>query len=110
MAWGRLVAAGRGAALGLAGGGLAASGLAALVLLALLTKALEEATAHVRANPEIDGLFAALLELKPVIRGFFDALLVMAEDPAVRKSRLGLLQTVSALANGIVDLTLMEGF
>jgi len=75
-----------------------------------LLGALAAATERVRANPEIDGLFGALTDLKPHIRAFFDAVLVMAEDAEVRKSRLGLLQAIGALGNGIVDLTLMEGF
>ncbi len=75
-----------------------------------LLRALESATERVKANPEIDGLFGALVALKPYIRSFFDELLVMAPEPEVRKSRLGLLQAIGALPNGIVDLTLMEGF
>ena len=65
-----------------------------------------------RVNPEssVDELFRALEELKPLIRRFFDEILVMTEDPELRKSRLGLLQGISALTEGIVDLTVMEGF
>ena len=34
----------------------------------------------------------------------------MAEDLEVRKSRLGLCQAVSGLADGIADLSKVEGF
>ena len=54
----------------------------------------------------IDGLFGAI----PVIEEFFDKVLVMAEDPAVRGNRLGLLQQIAGLANGIADLSRLEGF
>ncbi len=34
----------------------------------------------------------------------------MVEDAEVRDTRLGVLQAISALSEGIVDLTLLEGF
>jgi glycyl-tRNA synthetase beta subunit len=36
--------------------------------------------------------------------------MVHVEDQAVRRNRLGLLQAISALAHGRVDLSLMSGF
>ena len=51
-----------------------------------------------------------LAELKPVIDRFFDDLLVMAEDEDVRAARLGLLQHISRLPEGLADLTLLSGF
>ena len=68
------------------------------------------ASRRVNALSSLDDLFQVLLELKPHIRRFFDDILVMAEDPDERHSRLGLLQALSALPDGIVDLTVMEGF
>jgi len=35
---------------------------------------------------------------------------VMAEDPAVRTNRLGLLQQIAALADGVADFSRLEGF
>jgi glycyl-tRNA synthetase beta chain len=55
-------------------------------------------------------LLAALEGLRPTISRFFDDVLVMDPDEAVRRSRLGLLQAISALPEGIVDLSLIEGF
>lgn len=57
-----------------------------------------------------DGLFRAFLPAVPVVNRFFEAVLVMAEDPAVRANRLGLLQRVAGLAEGTLDLARLEGF
>lgn len=46
----------------------------------------------------------------PVVNRFFDAVLVMADDPAVRHNRLGLLQRLAALMAGAADLSKLEGF
>ena len=48
----------------------------------------------------------ALVSFKPAIERFFTDVLVMAEDPAVRRNRLGLLQSIRELADGIVDLAM----
>ncbi len=48
--------------------------------------------------------------LIPSINRFFEAVLVMAEDPAVRANRLGMLQRIAALANGVADFSKLEGF
>jgi glycyl-tRNA synthetase beta subunit len=44
------------------------------------------------------------------ITRFFDEVLVMDEDSAVRLNRLGLLQRIVALADGVADLSRLEGF
>ena len=36
----------------------------------------------------------------PAVNRFFDAVLVMAEDPRLRQNRLGMLQRIAALATG----------
>jgi glycyl-tRNA synthetase beta subunit len=46
----------------------------------------------------------------PAISKFFDEVLVMAEDPAVRANRLGLLQRIAAMAKGVADFSKLEGF
>lgn len=53
---------------------------------------------------------ASLQELQPVINRFFDEVLVMDEDESVRHNRLALLQRVAALADGVADLSYLEGF
>lgn len=47
------------------------------------------------------------LEMKPVIDGFFDKVLVMAEDPNVRRNRLALLLELDALLSEIADFSLV---
>ena len=50
----------------------------------------------------------ALAALKAPVDTFFDAVLVMAEDPAVRQNRLGLLQRLRALFLDVADLSLIS--
>jgi glycyl-tRNA synthetase len=57
-----------------------------------------------------DAFLNAFLPIIPVINRFFDEVLVMAEDESTRKNRLGLLQRVSALSSGVVDMSYLEGF
>ncbi len=58
----------------------------------------------------VDELLNAMLPLIPAINTFFDKVLVMADDPAVRDNRLGMLQQIAGLAVGIADLSKLEGF
>ena len=58
----------------------------------------------------VDEFFAVLLPMIPAISGFFDKVLVMADDPLLRANRLGLLQRVAALAAGLADFSKLEGF
>jgi len=58
----------------------------------------------------VDEFFTRFTPMIPAINRFFDAVLVMAEDPAVRANRLGLLQGIAALARNTADLSLLEGF
>ena len=75
-----------------------------------LYEAYEQAQVQVASEQSADALFTALVALQPAIRRFFDEVLVMDKDMDLRRNRLGLLQAISALAYGIVDLTVMEGF
>ena len=75
-----------------------------------LYQAYQRVAGRVNSSSMPDEFLGALLELKPFIEQFFVDILVMAEDQAVRQSRLGLLQAISALPTGIVDLRVMEGF
>ena len=64
----------------------------------------------ITSQSAIEELLAAVAKMAPFITGFFDAVLVMAEDQAVREYRLALVQHVSSLTDGIVDLSRLEGF
>ncbi len=69
-----------------------------------------QAAEQVQANPSVPTLMQALEDLRPLIARFFEDVLVMSKDTAVRQNRLALLQAIGALADGIVDLSQMEGF
>jgi glycyl-tRNA synthetase len=58
----------------------------------------------------IEEFFAALAGLIAPITAFFDKVLVMHEDQAIRQTRQALLQRIWQLADGIVDLSKVEGF
>ena len=72
----------------------------------------ETSLATVRAKGPVspDSCLQAFLPMIPAINHFFDIVLVMAEEPAVRQNRLGLLQRIAALADGVADLSKLEGF
>ncbi|HSH68336.1 MAG TPA: glycine--tRNA ligase subunit beta [Deferrisomatales bacterium] len=48
-------------------------------------------------------------KLKAAVDGFFEAVMVMAEDPAVRDNRLALLGTVARLFRGVAEFTRIAG-
>ncbi len=63
-----------------------------------------------RRAGSVDDLLNAFTPVIPVINAFFDKVLVMDEDAAVRANRLGILQHISGLADGIADFSKLEGF
>jgi glycyl-tRNA synthetase len=75
-----------------------------------LYQSLLTAEAQVSAKADVGTLLHAFTPLVPLIQAFFDAVLVMAEDAALREVRLALLQRIAALASGIADLSHLEGF
>ncbi len=75
-----------------------------------LYEALLAVEGKVSPDSEVDDLFNLFLPLIPPIETFFDNVLVMAEDEALRIARLALLQRIARLADGIVDLSRLEGF
>ncbi|MBK9210257.1 MAG: glycine--tRNA ligase subunit beta [Anaerolineales bacterium] len=58
----------------------------------------------------VDEFLEIVAKLIPSITAFFDKVLVMAEDEKVKENRLGLLQKIASLSNGIADLSKLEGF
>ncbi|MCW5874631.1 MAG: glycine--tRNA ligase subunit beta [Anaerolineales bacterium] len=75
-----------------------------------LLAAVQAAEAAPRAAGSVDDMLAAFAPMIPAINTFFDKVMVMSEDAAVRRNRLGLLQRVAALAHGVADLSKLEGF
>lgn len=75
-----------------------------------LYAALQEAEKAPRAPGSVQDFMQAFLPLIPVINQFFEDVLVMAEDQQVRHNRLGLLQKIARLAEGVADMSRLEGF
>jgi glycyl-tRNA synthetase len=72
--------------------------------------ALQAAEAAGRFPGSVDDFLNAFIPMIPAIDKFFDDVLVMVEDQAVRANRLGLLQRIKALADGVADMSKLEGF
>ena len=75
-----------------------------------LLAAYQAAAPSVQTAGDVAALDAALRALAGPINAFFDKVLVMAEDEALRRARLGLLQHIAALSDGIAELALLQGF
>jgi len=76
----------------------------------MLYQALLKAEMAIRDPRDVDACLKAFEPLIPVINTFFDAVMVMAEEQAVRENRLGLLQRIAALVKPAADLSYLEGF
>jgi glycyl-tRNA synthetase len=63
-----------------------------------------------KEDPTLNQILSAIQKMIPAINAFFDEVLVMDENQAVRENRLGLLQEIAALTAGVVDLSKLEGF
>ena len=72
--------------------------------------ALAEATAAFRPAASVAAFAETLSPAVPAINTFFDKVMVMDQDPAVRANRLALLGRVASLASGLADLSKVEGF
>ncbi len=72
--------------------------------------ALQTAESADREPGSVNGFLSAFEPIIPAIDRFFDEVMVMAEDQALRENRLGLLQRVVRLAAGVADLSKLEGF
>ena len=75
-----------------------------------LSTALLEAEGNVRAPGQVDDFLNAFLPMIPAVNRFFDQVLVMTDDERQRYNRLGLLQRIADLAEGVADLSRLEGF
>ena len=76
----------------------------------IVVEAFQAADRVVTLESDISLLFETLMPMIAPINLFFDEVLVMAPDQVLRENRLGLLQRIAGLTNGIVDLRRMEGF
>jgi len=70
-----------------------------------LRTAVNEAT----ARREYTGALGRLAQLRPAVDAFFDQVMVMDEDPALRANRLSLLAQLQGLFSGVADLSRLPG-
>lgn len=75
-----------------------------------LLAALEAAEASRREPGSVDNFLNIFLPMIPAINRFFDEVLVMAENRSQRENRLGMLQRVAHLTDGVADFSRLEGF
>lgn len=75
-----------------------------------LREALEKAEAVERATGSVDDFLNAFIPMITAVDKFFEDVLVMVEDDKVRDNRLALLQRIAALAEGVADMSRLEGF
>ncbi len=77
-----------------------------------LYAAYQNAAAQLALDPggSVDAFLRAFLPLLPAVTAFFDKVLVNADDAALRRSRLALLQAISAMQQGRADLSQLSGF
>jgi glycyl-tRNA synthetase len=77
-------------------------------------KALFEGVQNARKGIQTETTFENALgqieKLVPLINGFFDKVLVMVEDEALRNTRLGMLQAIAGLLKPFADISRLEGF
>ena len=60
---------------------------------------------NARASADMAAQFEALASLRPHVDEFFDKVMVMAEDPAMRRNRLALLQEIERLFLRLADVS-----
>lgn len=79
-----------------------------------VSKSVKEAFANVRPEDAASleeayvSVNAAIAEIRPVVDGFFDEVMVMDEDAALRKNRLALMAGVGALFSANADFTKIQ--
>jgi glycyl-tRNA synthetase beta chain len=65
----------------------------------------EKNVSELLAQKDMDAAFGQIAGLKPGVDAFFDSVLVMDEDPKVRRNRLALLQRISELFARLADFS-----
>ena len=72
-------------------------------------RAQQNAVSNATAQREYTSALGHLAQLRPMVDSFFDEVMVMDEDPAVRGNRLALLAQLRALFADIADLSRLPG-
>ncbi len=69
----------------------------------------EQATAPLFAASNYQDALTRLAMLRPAVDQFFDSVMVMADDPAVRNNRLALLSRLRSVFLKVADLSCLPG-
>jgi glycyl-tRNA synthetase beta chain len=72
-------------------------------------RGLREAVSAATARREYTAALGQLAQLRPAVDGFFDEVMVNAEDPKLRANRLSLLSGLRGLFAGVADLSRLPG-
>jgi glycyl-tRNA synthetase beta chain len=72
-------------------------------------RGLREAVSAATARREYTAALGQLAQLRPAVDGFFDEVMVNAEDPKLRANRLSLLSGLRGLFGGVADLSRLPG-
>jgi glycyl-tRNA synthetase beta chain len=72
-------------------------------------RALRDAVSAATAQREYAGALGRLAQLRPAVDAFFDQVMVMDEDLALRANRLSLLAQLQGLFAGVADLSRLPG-
>jgi glycyl-tRNA synthetase beta chain len=72
-------------------------------------RALRESVASATSRREYTAALGQLAQLRPAVDGFFDQVMVNAEDPQLRANRLTLLAELRGLFGGVADLSRLPG-
>jgi glycyl-tRNA synthetase len=75
-----------------------------------LYTAAEKAASTVSKNRTLDALIKEIKQMISIINQFFEKVLVMDENEAIKENRIALLQKVSGLTEGLADFSRLEGF
>ena len=67
-----------------------------------------QALAPLSASADYTGVLNYLAGMRETVDSFFDAVMVMADDEAVRKNRLALLNQTRALFLGVADISCLQ--
>jgi len=67
------------------------------------------AVAPLLAQADYAAVLNTLADMRETVDGFFDEVMVMAEDPAIRANRLALLNQTRALFLGVADISHLQG-
>lgn len=77
--------------------------------LAQAVRALDEQVAPLLKSGDYSHTLKRLAGLRPAVDEFFDKVMVMADDPAVRQNRLALLNRLSNLFLNVADISRLQG-